>query len=481
MTPRCPRCGAPALTDRVDLCLVCLLESDVPPALLGDSIELLEEIGRGGMGTVHKARHLRLDRIVAVKFLSGPLAAEPEFKKRFEREAKALAMLNHPSIVAVYDCGEDDGRAYIVMEYVEGRPLSELVPLPESRAREIATEVCEALTYAHSRGIVHRDVKPANILISNEGHVKIGDFGIARLLGQQTSGWTLTDPRGVAGTPHYIAPEALSGALPDPRMDVYSLGVVLYEMVTGRPPVGDFDPLPGGLDAIVRRALAPEPSRRYASTEELRRELALGAPGAAAELGPEEMNWLRAVALVFSLATAVALWALLLSVTPRVIAPGEVMPLVMLETERLPDGRTISWARFETGPSLAAVGMFALAVLAYGLLRRHWRDAGLATFAPDRPVRESAQVLGCGVFAVLVYATRRLVVEASGRSWLSRYWPILGGLIEITALFLVWVATLQAWRNGRPLRREPRVWLGLGLALCPPIVDLLRYLLAWRP
>jgi hypothetical protein len=125
--------------------------------------------------------------------------------------------------------------------------------------------------------------------------------------------------------------------------------------------------------------------------------------------------------------------------------------------------------------------MFALAVLSYGLVRRHWRDARLTTHTPERPIRESAHVFGCGLFAVLVYATRRLVVEASGRSWLSRYWPILGGLIEIVALFLFWVATLQAWRTGRPLRREPRVWIGLGLALCPPIVDLLRYLLAWRP
>jgi serine/threonine protein kinase len=158
------------------------------------------------MGTVHRARHLRLDRIVAVKFLSGPLAAEPEFQKRFEREARALAMLNHPSIVAVHDFGEDDGRAYIVMEYVEGRPLSELSPLPEARAREIAAEACSALTYAHSRGLVHRDVKPANILVGSDGRVKLGDFGIARLLGQEASGWTLTDPRGVAGTPHYMRP-----------------------------------------------------------------------------------------------------------------------------------------------------------------------------------------------------------------------------------------------------------------------------------
>jgi serine/threonine-protein kinase len=230
----------------------------------------------------------------------------------------------------------------------------------------------------------------------------------------------------------------------------------------------------------VRRALAVSPSQRYASAEEMHHALVTAARGDTADLPPEEMNWLRATALLLSLATAVALWAFLLSVTPRVIAPGDVMPLVMLETERLPDGRIVSWARFEIGPALGAILAFVLATLGYGLLRRHWRQAGLATRAPDRPIRESTLVLWVGLLAVTVYAGRRLV-EASGRSWLSRYIPILGGLTETAALFLVWVAVLQAWRTGRPLRRERRLWAGLALALCPPVIDLLRYLFSWHP
>ncbi|HKC13298.1 MAG TPA: protein kinase, partial [Vicinamibacteria bacterium] len=138
----------------MEVCPVCLLEADVSPALLGETLELLEEIGRGGMGTVYRARHLRLDRIVAVKFLAEPLASQPEFRRRLEREARALAMLNHPNIVAVYDFGEEGDRSYIVMEYVEGQPLSERLPLPEAMARDVAGQVCHALAYAHRQGIV---------------------------------------------------------------------------------------------------------------------------------------------------------------------------------------------------------------------------------------------------------------------------------------------------------------------------------------
>jgi serine/threonine-protein kinase len=480
MTTRCPRCGATLDGSRLDVCLVCLLRAELPPALLGDSIELVEEIGRGGMGVVYKARHLRLGRIVAVKFLSEPLARDAESRKRFEREARALAMLNHPGIVAVHDFGESDGQSYIVMEHVEGRPLSELVPLPEDRARRVVAEVCDALAHAHRLGIVHRDVKPANIFVGSDGRAKIGDFGIARPMDQVAGDWAVTSTGRVAGTPRYMAPEALLGAAPDPRMDVFALGVVLYEAITGRPPAGDFEPLPGALDGVVRRALAASPSQRYASAEEMHRALVAASPGDAADLPPEEMNWLRATALLLSLATAVALWAFLLSVTPRVMAPGDVMPLVMLETERLADGRIVSWARFEIGPALGAILAFVLATLGYGLLRRHWRQAGLATRAPDRPIRESTLVLWVGLLAVTVYAGRR-IVEASGRSWLSRYIPILGGLTETVALFLFWVTVLQAWRTGRPLRCERRLWAGLALALCPPVIDLLRYLLNWHP
>jgi serine/threonine-protein kinase len=456
------------------------MSAELPPALLGEGLELIEELGRGGMGIVYKARDLRLGRWVAVKFVAGTLAAEPEMRRRFEREARALARVSHPNIVAVYDLGQDEDRSYIVMEYVDGRPLSERIPVDEAAARRIAIQVLDGLGAAHRQGIVHRDIKPANILIGPNGDVKITDFGIARLVGEDAAGWTVTDPKGVVGTRAYLAPEALAGSPPDPRMDVYALGVVLYEMLKGRPPLGDFEPLAGSLNGVVRKALASDPDKRYASTEEMRRDLAESMTPPAAALLPHERNWLRAVAALQSLATALALWAFLLSVTPRVIGPYEVMPLVMVGGDHLADGRTVSWARFETGPSLAALGVIALALLAYGLLRRHWREAGLDTADPGRPVEESWQVFAWGLFAVCVYVVRR-GVEEWAPPWASRYIPVLGGVTETVVLFFFWVAVLQAWRASRPLRREPRLWIGFGLALCPPAIELLRYLLAWHP
>jgi len=476
----CPRCGGRLPRERLDACPVCLIDAELPPALLGDGLELIEELGRGGMGIVYKARDLRLGRWVAVKFVAGSLATEPEMRRRFEREARALARVSHPNIVAVHDLGQDEDRSYIVMEYVDGRPLSERIPLDEPAARHVAVQVLDALGAAHRQGIVHRDIKPANILIGPRGEVKITDFGIARLVGEDAAGWTVTDPKGVVGTRAYLAPEALAGVPPDPRMDVYAVGIVLYEMVKGRLPAGDFEPLAGNLDRVVRKALAPDPDKRYASAEEMRRDLAASAPPPTTALAPHERNWLRAVAALQSLATALALWAFLLSVTPRVIGSSEVMPLVIVGGDHLSDGRAVSWARFETAPSLAALGMIAAAFLAYGLLRRHWREAGLDAADPGRPVAESSQVFAWGVFAIGVYVVRRLAEEGAP-AWVSRYIPVLGGVTETVVLFFFWVAVLQAWRPSRPLRREPRIWVGFGLALCPPAIELLRYVLAWHP
>ena len=209
----CPRCGRAYPEGRLGLCPACLLDADIPPARLGDSLELLDEIGRGGMGTVWKARHLRLGRTVAVKFLAPELAAQPDFERRLEREARALALLSHPGIVAVHDYGREEGVGYIVMEYVEGAPLSSVIPLPVDRAVVIARRVLEALAYAHRRGVVHRDVKPENILVDAAGAVKVTDFGIARLVsGDADPGITAVGR--VAGTPRYLAPEALAGAAP---------------------------------------------------------------------------------------------------------------------------------------------------------------------------------------------------------------------------------------------------------------------------
>ncbi len=484
MSDACPRCGTRYPDGRLAVCPVCLLQAELPPPLLGESLELIEEIGRGGMGSVWKARHRRLGRTVAVKLLPEGRAGEADLERRLEREARALALLEHPNIVAVHDLARHDGRSYLVMEYVDGQPLSALLPLPPERAVEVALQVCEALAYAHGRGIVHRDVKPENVLVDGAGRVKVSDFGIARLLGAGDADWAVTSAEGVVGTPPYLAPEALAGAPPDPRLDVYALGVLLYEMVTGERPVGDFAALAPPLDRIVRRALAPRPERRYQGVEEMRHDLEAArgraAADTAAELGPDERNWRRAVALLQSLATAVALWALLLAVTPRVLAPGEVRPLVMLGTETLADGRIVSRARFETWPALAAVAALVLASAAHGLLRRHWRQAGLDRPQPARPLRASRWVLASGMVSLAVYAARRLF-EGRALGAAFPYVPLLGGLIELAALFLFWTAVLEAQRTSRSLAREPALWLGVALALVPPVTELTGYLLAWRP
>jgi serine/threonine-protein kinase len=476
MNDTCPRCGRSYPPGRIAVCPGCLLEADVPPARLGDALELLEEIGRGGMGTVWKARHRMLGRTVAVKFLAPELAADPDFEQRLEREARSLALLSHPGIVAVHDFVRDEDGSYIVMEYVEGPPLSAALPLPVEKAVDVARQLLDALAFAHRQGVVHRDIKPENVLLDASGRVKVSDFGIARLVDAGADG-TVTTAGRVVGTPRYMAPELLAGAAPDPRMDVFSVGVVLREMVAGR---GGAATLPPGLDRIAGKAVAHDPRQRYASAEEMARELAGFVAGSAGdELAPDDRNWLHAVALLHTLATAVALWALLLSVTPKTIAPGEVQPLIMLRPEHLQDGRIFSRARFETWPTLAALAAISVAVAGHGLLRRHWRRTGLERAQPERPVRESRYVLLCGVISVGVYGLRTFL-EGRGLEWGFAYIPILGGLIEIAALFLFWTAILQAWRTSRPLLREWALWVGVLLALVPPVTDLVAYVAA-RP
>jgi serine/threonine-protein kinase len=258
------------------------------------------------------------------------------------------------------------------------------------------------------------------------------------------------------------------------------MGALLYEMLAGRPPAGSFAPLPQPFDRIARKALSPDPADRYPDAGAMRDDLAASVRDDAAALPPHERQWLRATALVQALATAVALWALLLSITPRVIGPGDVQPLIMLGGERLPDGRVASRARFETWPTLAAVAAAVLALAAQGLLRRHWREAGLDAALPDRPVPASRAVFVVGAVALGVYLLRR-AVDAGARSFATAYVPILGGLIELVCVYLAWVAILEARRTGRPLVREAPLWLGVALALVPPTRDLALFLASWRP
>ncbi|MFE6687846.1 Stk1 family PASTA domain-containing Ser/Thr kinase [Streptomyces sp. NPDC057743] len=270
------------------------------PRRLGGRYELGSVLGRGGMAEVYLAHDTRLGRTVAVKTLRVDLARDPSFQARFRREAQSAASLNHPSIVAVYDTGEDyvDGVSipYIVMEYVDGSTLRELLHsgrklLPE-RSLEMTTGVLQALEYSHRAGIVHRDIKPANVMLTRTGQVKVMDFGIARAMGD--AGMTMTQTAAVIGTAQYLSPEQAKGEQVDARSDLYSTGCLLYELLTVRPPfVGDspvavayqhvreepqppstFDPeISPEMDAIVLKALVKDPDYRYQSADEMRADI----------------------------------------------------------------------------------------------------------------------------------------------------------------------------------------------------------------
>ncbi|HXF82760.1 MAG TPA: PASTA domain-containing protein, partial [bacterium] len=256
--------------------------------------EILDRISEGGMATVFRARRIADGEIVALKILREQYAGDVEFVARFEREAKAVSELIHPHMVRVYDSGADGAVRFIAMEYVEGENLKEYIRrhgrLAPERALEIAAQVCDALEYAHGHGIVHRDIKPQNILLTRDGRVKVTDFGIARAM----SSATITHTGTVLGSVQYLSPEQARGAAVGPSTDIYSLGVVLYEMVTGTLPFEGDTPiatalahvnqpppsprtlvptLPVRVEGIILFALAKSPARRYRSPGEMRGDL----------------------------------------------------------------------------------------------------------------------------------------------------------------------------------------------------------------
>jgi len=273
-------------------------------------LEILELVGVGGMGMVYKARQPRLDRLVALKILPIDSMPDPSLAERFEREARALAKLSHPGIVTLHDFGQTDAYCYFIMEFVDGTNLRKLIQaksLAPRQTLEMIRQICEALQYAHDENVVHRDIKPENILVGKKGQVKIADFGLAKLLGsrQDTS---LTASQLVMGTVNYMAPEQRESSRDvDHRADIYSLGVVFYEMLTGEVPMGRFDapskkaPIDARLDEVVLHALEREPSRRYQSVSEIRSGVEsiassaavpplIGAPSVRA---PAEASWSR--------------------------------------------------------------------------------------------------------------------------------------------------------------------------------------------
>lgn len=325
--PRCPQCGAPLGAGALaGLCPACLLREGAagesvsegqrhpfdPPSIeelatLFPQLEILEFIGKGGMGAVYKARQRELDRVVALKILPPAISEASGFSERFTREAKALAKLNHPGIVTIHDFGRADGLFYFVMEFVDGMNLRQLLAAGRVSSREalaIVPEICDALQFAHDHGIVHRDIKPANVLIDRRGRVKVADFGLAKLVeegaeavaaaaeGSPKVDPALTEPGKSMGTPSYMAPEQkLRPDEVDHRADIYALGVVFYELLTGELPGARLQPpsrkvrIDVRLDEIVLRALEKEPAFRYQQAKQVKSdvETVSHSPGCASE------------------------------------------------------------------------------------------------------------------------------------------------------------------------------------------------------
>lgn len=283
--------------------------------MIGERFRLERRLGRGGMASVHLARDEELDRPVAVKVLDA-LAGDDEARRRFVREARLAARLSHPNVVAVYDVGDRDGVPYIVMEYVEGETLAELLAgrgrLAPEEAVRLAVQVCAGLEHAHAAGLVHRDVKPQNLLVGTDGTVKISDFGIARA----AEATRMTTEGTILGTAGYLAPEQLAGGEITPAADVYGVGAVLYEALTGRPPVAvrSLEELAAaharavppvrnvaadvsrGLEEEVMRALAWRPEYRHRSAADLARRLADAVPEADTAPLPVEAPTVRLAA-----------------------------------------------------------------------------------------------------------------------------------------------------------------------------------------
>ena len=413
----CPKCGAALRSATTGgLCPRCLMaEAMVPtqgeaeaaspqpslaPAELAPyfpQLDILACLGRGGMGVVYQARQRTLNRFVALKLLAPERVADAQFAQRFAQEAQALAALNHPNIVTIYDFGQAGGFYYLLMEFVDGVNLRQAMRAgrftPE-QALAIVPPVCEALQYAHEHGIVHRDIKPENLLLDKEGRVKIADFGIAKMLG--ADGGTVNSSEGhssegqqrpeaaergteptlasAAGTPQYMAPEQKQHRATDHRADIYSLGVVLYELLTGELPAGKLQPpsrkvqIDVRLDEIVLRALEATPERRYQTAGEFRTQVETMASGAG--LPPTEPGTITDPSRSWRRAQAGAGWA-----PPGAMAPP---PCPLRPWER-------RWQSVPTASrrlAQAALGCAAIALLAV-FLCPHREVATVGTASTD--------------------------------------------------------------------------------------------------
>ena len=327
----CPMCRKETPAETLDklggLCRSCLADFALEgaeteakerplPLAIGTvfrNLDILEVLGWGGMGVVYKCRQRDLNRLVALKVLNPSLGSDPEFTRRFNGEARALAALNHANIVQVFEFGKEADLYFLVMEHVDGTSLRETIVkggMAPPIALKIVTQICVALEYAHAQGVIHRDIKPENILLSRGGDVKIADFGLAKILGEPESAQNVTRTDHVLGTPHYIAPEQMARKPVDHRADIYSLGVVFYEMLTGEVPAGRFAPpsqrvhVDVRLDEVVLKALDQEPGRRYQRASEMKTDVDLLSATAARPRRRSPLPWIAAGILLIAAAAA---------------------------------------------------------------------------------------------------------------------------------------------------------------------------------
>jgi serine/threonine protein kinase len=365
---KCPACGKALAADAPEeLCPACLIKagfgtelapepgqpsrarSFVPPALaelagLFPQLEIQQLLGQGGMGAVYRARQPALERLVALKILPPQTSDDAGFAERFTREARALARLNHPNIVGVYEFGVAGSLHYFVMEYVEGlnlRQVQQAGQFSPRQALKVIPQICDALQFAHDEGVVHRDIKPENIMLDKKGRVKITDFGLARILGRDAKGLRLTGAQEVMGTPHYMAPEQIEHPQTvDHRADIYSLGVVFYEMLTGELPLGRFQPpsrkvqMDVRLDEVVLHALEKEPNRRYQQASQVRNDIETivsrpapassgqtpGAPEPRSRKRPQLRSWSVILVLLVSVAAVIMLINFMVRPRPKSLA-----------------------------------------------------------------------------------------------------------------------------------------------------------------
>ncbi|MGB2954220.1 MAG: protein kinase, partial [Gaiellaceae bacterium] len=343
-------------------------------SVFDDRYRIVRKLGAGGMADVYLAEDQELGRRVAIKILNDRHAADDQFVERFRREAKNAAGLSHPNIVSIYDRGEAEGTYYIAMEYLDGRTLKELIvgrgPAPVKTAIEYARQILGAIGFAHRNGIVHRDIKPHNVVVAAEGRLKVTDFGIARSGTSQ-----MTEVGSIIGTAQYLSPEQARGAPVDQRSDLYSVGIVLYEMLTGEVPFTGDTPLeiamkhlskvpkppselrpeiPHDLDLVVIRALAKDPDERYQNAEEMDADLARVARG----LGVSDETASAATAVLGGSGTTDATMVSPKPTVPVIRPPGRTPPASYYGYEGPPKRRRPIW------PWILAVVLLAVAGVA---------------------------------------------------------------------------------------------------------------------